>query len=89
MARAGVGRAVIGPEAVHAETSGGEEGRHPAGALVKNPTADAGDTGSIPASGRCPGGGLAPHSSVLGCRTPWREEPGGLWSTGSQEAGCG
>ena len=28
--------------------------------------------------------GLATHSSILAWRTPWTEEPGGLWSIGSQ-----
>ena len=28
--------------------------------------------------------GMATLSSILACRTPWTEEPGGLWSTGSQ-----
>ena len=28
--------------------------------------------------------GMAPHSSILAWRLPWTEEPGGLWSTGSQ-----
>ena len=27
------------------------------------------------------------HSTVLAWRTPWREEPGGLQSTGSQRVG--
>ena len=27
---------------------------------------------------------VAAHSSILACRTPWTEEPGGLQSTGSQ-----
>ena len=27
---------------------------------------------------------MATHSSILACRTPWTEEPGGLQSTGSQ-----
>ena len=27
---------------------------------------------------------MAPHSSTLAWRIPWREEPGGLQSTGSQ-----
>ena len=31
--------------------------------------------------------GMATHSSVLACRTPRTEEPGGLQSTGSQRAG--
>ena len=28
--------------------------------------------------------GTATHSSILAWRTPWTEEPGGLWSIGSQ-----
>ena len=36
--------------------------------------------GSIPESGRSPGGGHATHSSVLGRINPWTEEPGGLQS---------
>ena len=28
--------------------------------------------------------GMATHSSVLACRIPWTEEPGGLQSTVSQ-----
>ena len=28
--------------------------------------------------------GTATHSSILAWRIPWTEEPGGLWSTGSQ-----
>ena len=27
---------------------------------------------------------MATHSSILAWRIPWTEEPGGLWSTGSQ-----
>ena len=34
-----------------------------------------------------PGKGMATHSSILGCRIPWTEEPGGLQSMGSQRAG--
>ena len=29
---------------------------------------------------------MAPHSSTLGWKIPWMEEPGGLQSTGSQES---
>ena len=32
---------------------------------VKSPPAEAGDTGSIPGSGRCPGGGSGNHSRML------------------------
>ena len=28
--------------------------------------------------------GIAAHSSILAQRIPWTEEPGGLWSIGSQ-----
>ena len=31
--------------------------------------------------------GRATHSSVIAWRIPWREEPGGLWSTGLQRGG--
>ena len=30
--------------------------------------------------------GMATHSSILAGRIPWREEPGGLQSMGSQES---
>ena len=36
-----------------------------------------GDPGSIPGSGRSSGEGMATHSSILGGRSPWTEEPGG------------
>ena len=58
--------------------------------VVKNSPASAGDrreAGSIPESGRSPGGGQAPHSSILAWRIPWTEEPGGLQSMGSQGVG--
>ena len=28
--------------------------------------------------------GIGTHSSILAWRIPWTEEPGGLWSVGSQ-----
>ena len=31
--------------------------------------------------------GMATHSSILAWKTPWTEEPGGLWSIGSQRVG--
>ena len=31
--------------------------------------------------------GMATHASILAWRIPWREEPGGLQSMGSQRAG--
>ena len=30
---------------------------------------------------------MATHSSILAWRIPWKEEPGGLQSTGSQKVG--
>ena len=30
---------------------------------------------------------MATHSSILACRIPWTEKPGGLQSTGSQRVG--
>ena len=57
----------------------------------KNPPASTratGDADSIPGSGRCPGEGNGTHSSTLAWRTPWAEEPGGLYSPwGHRESG--
>ena len=50
----------------------------PGGASGKEPTCKAGDVGSIPESGRSPGGGQATHSNILAWRIPWTEEPGSL-----------
>ena len=57
--------------------------------MVKNPSAKTGDIrdhpgGSIPESGRIPGGGRAAHSSLLAWKIPWTEEHGGLQFTGLQ-----
>ena len=58
--------------------------------VVKNLPANAGDTGD---AGLIPGleialeEGMVTHSSILAWRTRWTEEPGGLWSIGSQTAG--
>ena len=55
--------------------------------MVKNPPANAGNTGdadSIPESGKSPGGG---HGNSLQCSclgNPMDQEPGGLQSMGSQ-----
>ena len=59
----------------------------PGDSVVKNPSSsagDAGDTGSIPRSGRSLEDETATHSSIAGI-IPWTEEPGGLQSMGSQE----
>ena len=58
----------------------------PAGSLVKNLPANAGDTGSIPGSGRYLEKEMATHSSMLAWTIPWTEEPGGLQSRGSQKS---
>ena len=65
-----------------------ENGGFPGGSDGNRSACDGGDLGLIPGSGRSPGGAngspLAPHSSVLGWRIPWTEEPGGLQSMGLQ-----
>ena len=58
--------------------------------MAKNPPNNAGDTrhaGSIPGSGRSPGGGNGNDSSILASEIPWTEEPDGLQSMGSQRVG--
>ena len=59
--------------------------------VVKNPPANTGDirdVGSVPGSGRSPGGGPSKtHPSILAWRIPWIEEPGGQWSIGLQRVG--
>ena len=53
----------------------------PAGSVVKNPPANAGDLRdvcSIPGLGRSLEGEMAIHSSLLACKILWTEEPGGL-----------
>ena len=58
--------------------------------MVKNLPARVGDTGDeglIPGSGRSPKVENGNLSSILAWEIPWREEPGGLQSTGSQRVG--
>ena len=52
----------------------------PGGSDGKESASAAGD---IPGLGRFPGEGNT-HSSILAWKVPWREEPGGLQSVGSQ-----
>ena len=56
--------------------------------VVKNLPGSAGrDTryvGLISGLGRSLEEGMATHSSILAWRIPWTEEPGRLWSIGSQ-----
>ena len=59
----------------------------PGGTGGKEPAAKAGDLGSIPGSGRSPGGGHGNPSSILAWRIPCREDTGGLQSIGSQRVG--
>ena len=59
----------------------------PAGSVVKNLCANAGDTrdvGSVPESGRSLQEEMATHSSILAWRIPWTEEPGRLQFMGWQ-----
>ena len=46
-----------------------------------------GDPGSIPGSGRFPGGGHGNPFSIFAWEIPWTEEPGGLLSIESQRVG--
>ena len=54
--------------------------------MVKNPPANTGDFGWIPALEDPLEEEMATHSSILAWRIPWTEEPGGLQSIGSQES---
>ena len=50
----------------------------PDGSVVKNPPANAGDSVSIPGSGRFPGEGNGNPLQILAWEIPWTEEPGGV-----------
>ena len=53
----------------------------------REPLANSGDirdAGSIPGSGDPLEEEMATHSSIFAWKIPWRDEPGGLESTGSQ-----
>ena len=52
----------------------------PGGSVVKNLSANARDTGSIPGSGRSPEKEMATHLSILAWEMPGTEEPGRLQS---------
>ena len=57
--------------------------------MVKNPPANAGDTGGVgwvPGLGRCSGEGNGSPSSNLAWEIPQMEEPGRLLSMGSQKS---
>ena len=55
--------------------------------MVKNLPADAGDVGSIPGSGRFPGGGNGNPLQYPYLGNPFKEDPGRLRSMGSQRVG--
>ena len=59
----------------------------PGGSEVKASASNAGDTGSIPGSGRSPGEGNGTWSSTPAWKILWTEKPGGLQSMGSQRVG--
>ena len=58
----------------------------PGGSVVKNLPATAGDTVSIPGSGR-PGGGNGNPLQYSCLKIPWTEKPGALWTWLSRRAG--
>ena len=60
---------------------------YPGDSVVKNPPANAGDSGSIPGLGRPLEKEITTHSSILAWNVPWTEEPGGLQYMGSQRVG--
>ena len=50
----------------------------PGGSGVKNPSANAGDSGSIRGSARSPGEGNGNPFQILAWEIPWMEEPDGV-----------
>ena len=52
--------------------------------MVRNLLASAGDIGSIPGSGRSPGGGNGNPITILVSKIPWTEELGRVQSMGTQ-----
>ena len=59
----------------------------PGVSAVKNPPANARDTGSIPGWGESLEEGTATQVSVLAWKIPWTEKPGRLQSIGLQRIG--
>ena len=55
----------------------------PAGSVVKNSAANAGDTGSVLGQKDPLQKEMSTHSSILAWEIPWTEEPGRLQSMGS------
>ena len=64
----------------------GNGGGFPGGSVVKNPPAK--QERQVQSLGQEDHleKGMAPHSSILAWEIPWREEPGGLQTLGSQES---
>ena len=63
----------------HTHTHTHTHTRFPGGSDGKESVYNAGDSGSIPESGRSPEKGIGYlHFSILACRIPRTEEPGGL-----------
>ena len=54
--------------------------------MVKNPSANAGDSGLIPGSGRSLGGGHGNLLQHLAWRIPWTEEPARLLTGAESQA---
>ena len=59
----------------------------PGGSDGKESACNKGDPGSIPGRADPLEKEMETHSSILAWRIPWTEEPGGLWSIGSQRVG--
>ena len=59
----------------------------PGGSVVKNPPANARDTGSITELGGSPGEGNGNPLQYLAWEVPWTEEPGRLQSMGLPRVG--
>ena len=55
--------------------------------MVKAPSYNAGDLGSIPGLGRSPGEGNGNPLLILAWKIPWTEEPDKLQSMGLQRVG--
>ena len=58
--------------------------------MIKSPLANARDARNVslvPGSGRSLEWEMATHFSILAWKIPWREEPDGLQSVGSQRIG--
>ena len=59
----------------------------PGGSVVKNLSANSGDMGLIPGSGRSLKTAMATYSSILAWKITWVEEPGRLQSMGLERVG--